>query len=112
MRNERVSPEILQNAKNLYNGSFALGLENPARSAGFASNILINKLPKDFYRTYLQKLNAVTAADILRVSKKYFNHDNSRVVIVGQANQFLPGLKKTGFIIKEYDSYATPIVSK
>jgi Predicted Zn-dependent peptidases len=112
MRNERVSPEILQNAKNLYNGSFALGLENPARSAGFASNILINKLPKDFYRTYLQKLNAVTAADILRVSKKYFNHDNSRVVIVGQANQFLPGLKKTGFTIKEYDSYATPIVSK
>jgi predicted Zn-dependent peptidase len=112
MRTETVSPEILQNAKNLYNGSFALGLENPARSAGFASSILINKLPKDFYRIYLQKLNAVTAEDILRVSKKYFNHDHSRVVIVGQANQFLPGLKKAGFTIKEYDSYATPIVGK
>ncbi len=112
MRTETVSPEILQNAKNLYNGSFALGLENPARSAGFASSILINKLPKDFYRTYLQKLNAVTAADILRVSKKYFNHDNSRVVIVGQANQFMPGLKKTGFTVKEYDSYAKPVTSK
>jgi zinc protease len=56
IRTAKVSAEELQSAKNLYNGSFALGLENPARTAAFASNILINNLPKDFYRTYLQKL--------------------------------------------------------
>jgi predicted Zn-dependent peptidase len=111
MRTEKVSPEVLQDAKNLYNGSFALGLENPARGAGFASNILINNLPKDFYRTYLQKLNAVTADDILRVSKKYFLHDNTRVVIVGKTEQFLPGLKKSGFDIKQFDSYAAPLAA-
>jgi predicted Zn-dependent peptidase len=111
MRTEKVSPEVLQDAKNLYNGSFALGLENPARGAGFASSILINNLPKDFYRTYLQKLNAVTADDILRVSKKYFLHDNARVVIVGKTDQFLPGLKKSGFDIKQFDNYATPLAA-
>lgn len=109
MRTQKVSPEILQNAKNLYNGSFALGLENPARGAGFASSILINKLPKDFYRTYLQKLNAVTADDILRVSKKYFAYDNTRVVVVGKTDQFLPGLKKSGFSVKQFDNYAAPL---
>ncbi|MBB6499278.1 M16 family metallopeptidase [Pedobacter cryoconitis] len=109
MRTEKVSNDDLQNAKNLYNGSFALGLENPARTAGFASNILINNLPKDFYRTYLQKINAVTADDILRVSKKYFGYDDARVVIVGNQDQFIPGLQKRGFVVKTYDKYAAPV---
>ncbi|NQX39008.1 Predicted Zn-dependent peptidase [Pedobacter steynii] len=112
MRTEKVSAEVLQNAKNLYNGSFALGLENPGRGAGFASSILINNLPKDFYRTYLQKLNEVTADDVLRVSKKYFGHDHARVVIVGKTGQFLPGLKKMGFDVREFDSYAVPLKRK
>ncbi|SKB96001.1 Predicted Zn-dependent peptidase [Sphingobacterium nematocida] len=110
MRTEEVSADVLQDAKNLYNGSFALGLENPARVAGFASSILINNLPKDFYRTYLQKLNGVTAGDILRVSKKYFSHDNTRIVVVGKSDQFVPGLKKAGFMVKYYNNYAMPVV--
>lgn len=109
MRTEKVNPDVLQNAKNLYNGSFALGLENPTRSAGFASSILINNLSKDFYRTYLKKLNAVTADDIQRVSKKYFSHDNARIVIVGNTDQFLPGLKKSGLFVKQFSKYAEPI---
>ncbi|WP_316834930.1 pitrilysin family protein [Pedobacter nutrimenti] len=109
MRTEKVNPDVLQNAKNLYNGSFALGLENPTRSAGFASSILINNLSKDFYRTYLKKLNAVTADDIQRVSKKYFSHDNARIVIVGKTDQFLPGLKKSGLVVKQFSKYAEPI---
>ncbi|MFC3561902.1 M16 family metallopeptidase [Pedobacter jamesrossensis] len=108
IRTVKVSAEELQNAKNLYNGSFALGLENPARTASFASNILINGLPKDFYRTYLQKLNAVTTDDVLRVAKKYFSHDNTRVIIVGKTEAFVPGLKKAGFTVNTFDNYATP----
>jgi zinc protease len=111
MRNEKISAEDLQNAKNLYNGSFALGLENPARMAAFASNILINNLPKDFYRTYLQKINAVTPEDILRVSKKYFGHDNARVVVVGKQETVLPGLSKLGYPVKLYDNYAKPVTA-
>jgi predicted Zn-dependent peptidase len=109
MRTQKVSAEDLQNAKNLYNGSFALGLENPARMAAFASNILINNLPKDFYRTYLQKINAVTAEDILRVSQKYFAYNDTRVIIVGKQEVFVPGLKKLGYTVKMFDQYAAPV---
>jgi len=109
MRNEKVSAEVLQNAKNLYNGSFALGLENPGRSASLATSILLNNLPKDFYRTYLQKLNAVTVEDILRVSQKYFSVNNSRVTIVGKADQFLPGLKARGYEVKLFDIYGKAV---
>lgn len=109
IRTTKVSAEELQSAKNLYNGSFALNLENPALIASFASNILINGLPKDFYRTYLQKINAVTTDDILRVAKKYFNHDNTRVVIVGKADAFTAGLKKAGFNTHLFDNYADAV---
>ncbi|WP_316735133.1 insulinase family protein [Pedobacter aquatilis] len=111
IRTTKVTAEELQNAKNLYNGSFALGLENPARTAGFASSILINDLPKDFYRTYLQKINAVTTDDVLRVAKKYFNHDNTRVIIVGKTDAFVPGLTKAGFTVKTFDNYAAPVTA-
>jgi len=109
IRTSKVTADELQNAKNLFNGSFALGLENPARTAGFASNILINNLPKDFYRTYLQKINAVTTDDILRVTKKYFNHDNTRIVIVGKTDAFAAGLTKAGFKTQVYDNYANAV---
>ncbi|WP_316823091.1 pitrilysin family protein [Pedobacter gandavensis] len=109
MCNQPVSIEELQNAKNLYNGSFALGLENPARMAGFAADILINDLPQDFYRTYLTKINAVTPEDILHVSKKYFNADQARIVIVGKKAEFMNGLKKMGIPVKLLDKFALPM---
>jgi len=40
IRTDKVSDEELANTKALYNGSFALGLEDPARTANFASTIL------------------------------------------------------------------------
>ncbi|GGH16095.1 M16 family metallopeptidase [Pedobacter zeae] len=109
IRTTKVTADELQNAKNLFNGSFALGLENPALTANFASNILINNLPKDFYRTYLQRVNAVTTDDILRVARKYYNYDNTRIVIVGKSDAFTAGLIKAGFKTKVYDGYANAV---
>jgi zinc protease len=112
IRQEKITAEELQNAKALYNGNFALGMEDPARTASFASNILIQGLPKDFYRTYLQKINAVTADDVQRVARKYFNHDNTRVVVVGKAETVQAGLAKLPYSLKKYDRFALPVVAK
>ncbi|HYK75711.1 MAG TPA: pitrilysin family protein [Daejeonella sp.] len=109
LRTEKVSDEELSSAKALYNGSFALGMENTARTASFARNILINNLPKDFYRTYLQKINAVTKEDIQRVAQKYFNYGNTRIVVVGNTSQMLDGLKKLSYPVKMFDPYAAPV---
>lgn len=109
IRTEKVSAEELKNAKALYNGSFALGLEDPARTATFASNIIINDLPADFYKTYLQRVNAVTADDILRVAQKYFSDDRARIVIVGNAAPMMDGLKKSGLPVKMFDAFANPV---
>ena len=112
MRDGKITEEELNTAKAVYNGSFALRMENPAITATYASNILINDLPKDFYRAYLQKINAVTKEDIKRVSKNYFNESNARIIIVGNGSKILPAIARLGYPIKKYDRYAEPIVEK
>lgn len=110
MRDGNITADQLATAKAKYNGSFALGMEDPARSARYASNILINNLPKDFYRTYLQKINAVTLEDIKRVSRNYMNESNTRIAIVGNADKIMPKLLRLGYPIKKYDIYADPVI--
>ena len=110
MRDGKITAEDLKIAKAKYNGSFALGMEDPARSATYASNILINNLPKDFYRTFLQKLNSLTITDMQKVAKNYFNENNSRIVIVGNGAKILPNLARLGYPIKKYDRYAEPVI--
>jgi predicted Zn-dependent peptidase len=112
MQDGKITEEELKNAKAKYNGSFALGMEDPERTASYASDILINNLPKDYYRTFLQKINAVTIQDVQRVSKNYFSKDNSRIVIVGNAAKIVPNLSRLGYPIKKFDKYANPIVEK
>ncbi|MGC4101496.1 insulinase family protein [Ferruginibacter sp.] len=112
MRDGKITPDELSMAKAVYNGSFALGMENPATAATYATNILINNLPKDFYRTYLQRINAVTVEDIKRVSQHFFSESRSRIVIVGNGKKILPNLARLGYPIKKYDKYAEPVVEE
>lgn len=112
MRDGKATQEELDRSKASFNGTFALGMEDPAKTAQYATNILINNLPKDFYRTYLQKLNAVTLDDIKRVSKTYFSESNSRIVIAGNAEKIVPKLMRFGYVIKKYDRFAEPVVEK
>ncbi|MBC7508589.1 MAG: insulinase family protein [Ferruginibacter sp.] len=112
MRDGKITQEELNIAKAKYNGSFALGMEDPARTATYASNILINNLPKDFYKTYLQKINSVTLADLKNVAGTYFNETNSRIVIVGNGTTILPKLMRLGYPIKKFDRYADPVLEK
>lgn len=109
MRNGNITDAELSLAKAKYNGSFALGMERPQTAAGYAMNILVNKLPKDFYRTFLTKLNAVTKADVQRVAKKYFTTANARIVVVGKADVLSPKLAGLGYPVQQYDKYATAL---
>ncbi len=109
IRTEKVTDEELVNAKSLYNGSFALNLEDPARTATFASNIILENLPADFYKTYLQKINAVTADDIIRVAQKYISYDNTRIIVVGNIAKMPDGLKKCGYPVNLFDAFANPV---
>lgn len=108
IKTEKVSDEDLKNAKAKYVGDFVLALERPQTIANYALNIKLNNLPDDFYKTYLSKINAVTADDVQRVANKYFTSEKARVIVVGKASEVLTNLEKTGLPINYYDTFANP----
>jgi zinc protease len=80
---EPIPDTTLTVIKNIMTGSFARSLERPQTIANFALNIEKYKLPKDYYETYLQKLNMVTSADLLLAAQKYIKASNAYITVVG-----------------------------
>ena len=109
IKTEPVDPQTLRDAKAKYVGKFIMGLEQPQTVANYALNIKQQNLPKDFYTTYLQKINDVSAEDVNRVANKYMKTENARVVVIGKGSDVLENLEKTGIPIKYFDAYANPV---
>lgn len=108
IKNELVDADKLANAKAKYVGDFVLALERPATIARYALNIKTEDLPDDFYTTYLEKINAVTAEDVKRVANTYFKSQNARIIVVGKGSDVIGNLEKTGIPIMYFDKYAVP----
>lgn len=96
LQNEPVSAEDLQAAKNNIIGSFGRSLESPQTIASFALSIQRYGLAEDYYQTYLQRLDAVTAEDIMATAKKYLATENLVISVVGKAAEVAPSLEKFG----------------
>ncbi len=112
LRTEKVSDQELTTVKNLLTGRFARALENPQTVARFALSTSRFNLPADYYTTYLERLNAVTAADVLAMAQKYVTPDNAHILVVGNRSEVAESLKqfaKNGEI-NYYDTYGTKLV--
>ncbi|UTW65897.1 insulinase family protein [bacterium SCSIO 12643] len=108
---ERVNDEELQNVKNYLNGRFARSLERPQTVARFALNTARYDLPTDYYATYLERLQAVSADDIQRVAKKYLLPQQSHIVVVGNKAEVASKLKvfAANGKINYYDAFGNPV---
>jgi zinc protease len=106
---EPVTDEELASAKAYITGSFARSLEQPQTIANFALNIERYNLPKDYYATYLQRLDAVTKDDIQAMAKKYIKPRNAHIVVVGKASEIAENLKQFGEVTY-YDIYGDSYV--
>ena len=89
-----VTESELANTKAKYAGRFIMALEEPETIAGYALNIETESLPKDFYKTYLERLDKITIADVQNAAKKYFSSSNARVVVAGKGSEVLDNLEK------------------
>lgn len=96
LQTELVSENELQDAKNNIIGSFGRNLESPQTIASFALNIQRYNLPADYYQSYIQRLEAVTAEDIMAAAKKYINTEALLITAVGKAAEIATGLEKFG----------------
>ncbi len=93
---EGVTEDELASAKANIGGSFARSLENPGTIANFAINTKRYGLNDDFYRTYLQRLNAITIEDVHAAAKKYIKPNNMHITVVGNASEIKEKLEAFG----------------
>jgi len=108
IRDEKVTPVELENAKRAIIGRFALDLENPTGRLG---NIITQKtygFPANYWDAYPQKVNAITAEDVQRVARKYIDINHLQIVAVGDASKTRDVLAKFG-TVQEYDSEGKPV---
>ena len=91
--NEYVKDEELNLTKTNMAGGFARSLERPQTIARFALNIIKNNLPKDYYQTYLQRLESVSKEDVLQMAQQYFTSKNCNIIVVGN-EEVLDKLKR------------------
>ncbi len=114
IRTEPVSDKELEIAKAKYTGSFVLALEQPSTIARYAYNIETEDLPADYYKTYLERLEAITKEDVQQAARQYFHPENARIVIAGKGSEVLENLEKMEFKgkavpIKYYSQTAEPV---
>lgn len=78
-----VKDDELSLIKSSMNGDFSRSLESPQTIARFAYNIIKNKLNPDYYKNYLQRLDAVSKETVLEMAKMYFNPYACNIIVVG-----------------------------
>ncbi len=101
---EPVGKSELENAKRALVGRFALSLDSPQ---ALLSNLATQKIygfPDDYWDTYPQHIDAVTAQDIQRVAKKYYDPGRLQFVAVGDAGAVREVLERYGAIASPSDS--------
>ena len=110
LRDEKVAAEELENAKRAIVGSFALSLEQPQ---ALLQNIITQKLynlPADYWDTYPQKVDAITADDVQRAAQKYIDLGHLQVVAVGDASKAREVLAKYGKV-EVFDAEGKPVTA-
>lgn len=99
MRNEPPTEEELQGIKNYMAGIFVL--QNSSRQGvinqlAFAD---LHGLPDNYLSTYVQRVMAVTPADVQRIAREYLPPDKMAVVVVGDKSKVAEQLSPFGKIV-------------
>ena len=84
MRGQRpLGAEELDFCKKYITRGYPAGFETPTAVAHQLETLVLYHLPDDYFNTVVPKVHAVTADDVLRVSKKYLDLGHSPVIVVG-----------------------------
>ncbi len=90
---KQVPPEELARAKNYVALRYPASFEATADISRRLEDALVYQLPEDYFSTYVQKIQAVTAADVKRVAQKYVQPGRFAVVVVGDQKVIEPKVR-------------------
>jgi zinc protease len=87
LRSLPVPVPELADAQNYLTGLFSMGLATQEGLLSQFSTVELHELAEDYLETYRDKVRAVSSAELLEVSRKYFDSPNMQIVVVGDRTQ-------------------------
>ena len=93
LRNVKSTDKELKDAENYLTGSFQLSLETQSGLAQKLLDTSLFDLPADYLQTYSEKIAAINADEVRKVSRKLIDYDNLVVTVVGDAAKIEPDLE-------------------
>ncbi len=90
---DAVPADELARAKRYLQLGLPQGFETTRGIAGQLLPLVTNDIPLDFYNTAVQRIGAVTQADIQRVAREYIDPSRLTLVIVGDKKMIEPGIR-------------------
>jgi predicted Zn-dependent peptidase len=82
-----VREDELSDARAYLSGVFSLGIATLEGLAGQLATVYLNELPEDYLETYRDKIRAVSADDVIRAARAYFDSANSQIILVGDVEK-------------------------
>lgn len=96
IRSARVSEEELARAKESYTNGFVFRFTTADQIVEQMAGIEFYGLPRDYLKTFLDRVAAVTADDVLRVAQSYLHPDRATILVLGQMEEFSEPLDAFG----------------
>jgi zinc protease len=93
---QKIPTAELEDAERGVVAGFALQLEQPAQVLNNAITLKLYGFPADYWDTYPAKVMAVTADDLQRVARKYYNPAAMQIVAVGDGSKIKTVMEKYG----------------
>ena len=88
-----ITPEELSRAKNFVALRFPERFQSISTIARQLGDLVTYDLPLDYYNSFVQRILAVTAADVKRVASQYVDPNKMVVVLVGDRSKIEAGVK-------------------
>lgn len=104
IRDEKVSDGELADAKSFLTGVFPIRAETQEGLTGLIVSQTIYDLADNYLQTYRERINAVTADEVLRVANEYIRPGEFALVIVGDAAEIIRQAKDHADSVDVFDT--------
>jgi predicted Zn-dependent peptidase len=96
IRDSAVTGTELTRARNYIAFGLPGDFETTGQMAGQVATLLTFGLPPAYFNSYVRRILAVTAPDVQRVARAYFDPAKVDVVVVGDVTRIRPGIEALG----------------
>ena len=113
IRAEPIAAEELSLATSYLDGVFPIRYETTAAIATALANLVLYRLPDDYFDAYRGNIRGVTRDDVLAAARAHLHPDRLQIVAVGDAAAIRAPLAALGVgEVREYDAEGRAVAGK